>query len=188
MFAGQNERTPYLASRFYRAPEVILGMAYGAPLDIWATGASLFELYTGRILFPGASNNAMLRLMIELKGPPSKRMLRSGIFADKHFDLETGAFGAVGEDPVTKETVVRMMQTVKRKDDIARRIKAGGGTDEASRMSRAFADLLERMLVLDPEKRITPAEALRHPFITGDLGGSGAPAAGGGGGAGAHHG
>ena len=30
MFAGENERTPYLVSRFYRAPEVILGLAYGA--------------------------------------------------------------------------------------------------------------------------------------------------------------
>lgn len=168
MFAGENERTPYLASRFYRAPEVILGMAYGHPMDMWAMGATLYELYTGKILFPGGSNNAMLRLMMELKGKLPKRMLRAGIFADKHFDLETGEFGAVGEDPVTRDMVVKMMQNVQQKDDVAKRIQAGGGTDEASRGSRCFADLLERMLVLDPEKRITPAEALRHPFIQGD--------------------
>lgn len=113
MFAGENERTPYLVSRFYRAPEVVLGLAYGDrvrlalvpqpaqrclpaavtaagratlqpqqspliahscppppphaharadyPMDMWSIGCVLYELFTGRILFPGRTNNDMLR-------------------------------------------------------------------------------------------------------------------------------
>ncbi|XP_042000104.1 serine/threonine-protein kinase prpf4B-like isoform X2 [Salvia splendens] len=76
MFAGKNEITPYLVSRFYRAPEIILGLSYDLPMDIWSVGCCLFELYTGKVLFPGATNNDMLRLHMELKGPFPKKMLR----------------------------------------------------------------------------------------------------------------
>lgn len=106
MLAGMNEVTPYLVSRFYRAPEIseffhlvylileyscvfypnvlyltccflaVLGLPYDHPLDMWSVGCCLYELYTGKVLFPGPSNNAMLRLHMELKGPFPKKMLR----------------------------------------------------------------------------------------------------------------
>jgi len=44
---GDNELTPYLQSRFYRAPEVILGLPYSHPMDLWSIGCCLYELYTG---------------------------------------------------------------------------------------------------------------------------------------------
>lgn len=68
MFSGDNEITPYLVSRFYRAPEVILGLPYDHPMDMWSIGCVLYELFTGRILFPGRTNNDMLKLMMEVKG------------------------------------------------------------------------------------------------------------------------
>jgi serine/threonine-protein kinase PRP4 len=60
MFAGQNEITPYLVSRFYRPPEVVLGLEYSFPMDLWAIGCCLFELFTGKITFAGKSNNEMV--------------------------------------------------------------------------------------------------------------------------------
>ncbi|KAJ1931640.1 U4/U6 small nuclear ribonucleoprotein prp4, partial [Kickxella alabastrina] len=71
----ENEITPYLVSRFYRAPEIILGMAYGQAIDVWSLGATLFELYTGKIMFPGHNNNHMLQLMMETRGQFSNRIL-----------------------------------------------------------------------------------------------------------------
>ena len=65
---SENDITPYLVSRFYRAPEIILGLPYDYAIDIWSAGCTLFELYTGKILFPGRSNNQMLRLMMECRG------------------------------------------------------------------------------------------------------------------------
>eukprot|EP00959_Pyramimonas_sp_CCMP1952_P311575 6520681-Pyramimonas_sp.AAC.1 len=76
MFAGQNEITPYLVSRFYRPPEVVLGLEYSFPMDLWAIGCCLYELFTGRIAFPGKSNNEMLKLFMDMKGAFPKKILK----------------------------------------------------------------------------------------------------------------
>ncbi|KAG0487138.1 hypothetical protein HPP92_009233 [Vanilla planifolia] len=162
MFAGKNEITPYLVSRFYRAPEIILGLQYDHPLDIWSVGCCLFELYTGKVLFPGPSNNDMLRLHMELKGPFPKKMLRKAAFADQHFDQDLN-FHASEEDPVTKKTVKRLLFNIKPKD-IGTLIS--GSSVEDPKMLANFKDLLDRIFVLDPEKRMTVSQALSHPFIT----------------------
>ncbi|KAK8966008.1 Serine/threonine-protein kinase AFC2 [Platanthera guangdongensis] len=163
MFAGKNDLTPYLVSRFYRAPEIILGLPYDHPLDIWSVGCCLFELYTGKVLFPGPSNNDMLRLHMELKGPFPKKMLRKGAFIDKHYDQDLN-FHATEEDPVTKKTVKRLLLNIKPKD-IGSLISGSPGEDP--KMLANFKDLLERVFILDPEKRMTVSQALSHPFITG---------------------
>ena len=53
---------------------------------MWAVGCTLFEVYSGKILFPGKNNNEMLKLMMELKGKVPHRMARRGMFKDQHFD------------------------------------------------------------------------------------------------------
>lgn len=100
--ATENEITPYLVSRFYRAPEIskqfslfgseesspviVLGMPYEYGIDIWSVGCTLFELYTGKILFTGRSNNQMLRAIMECRGKFSHKILRRAQFASLHFD------------------------------------------------------------------------------------------------------
>ncbi|GFS44349.1 protein kinase superfamily protein [Actinidia rufa] len=169
MFAGKNEITPYLVSRFYRAPEIILGLSYDHPMDIWSVGCCLFELYTGKVLFPGATNNDMLRLHMELKGPFPKKMLRKGAFMEQHFDHDLN-FLATEEDPVTKKvginlkTIKRLIPSIKPKD-IGAIVTSSPGED--LKMLANFRDLLEKVFVLDPDKRITVSQALSHPFITG---------------------
>ncbi|KAL6969827.1 non-specific serine,threonine protein kinase [Sarracenia purpurea var. burkii] len=149
MFAGKNEITPYLVSRFYRAPEIILGLAYDHPVDIWSVGCCLFELYTGKVLFPGATNNDMLRLHMELKGPFPKKMLRKGAFTEQHFDQDLN-FLATEEDPVTKKTLKRLILNIKPKDIGAIVLSSLG---EDPKMLANFRDLLEKIFVLDPDKR-----------------------------------
>ncbi|KAI8376597.1 kinase-like domain-containing protein [Choanephora cucurbitarum] len=65
----------YIQSRFYRAPEVILGMDYGLAIDMWSTGCILAELYTGRPLFPGENEPDQLACIMQLIGLPSKDYL-----------------------------------------------------------------------------------------------------------------
>ncbi|XVE91409.1 hypothetical protein REPUB_Repub01dG0007000 [Reevesia pubescens] len=163
MFAGKNEITPYLVSRFYRAPEIILGLSYDHPMDMWSVGCCLFELYTGKVLFPGSTNNDMLRLHMELKGPFPKKMLRKGAFTEQHFDQDLN-FHATEEDPVTKKSMKRIILNIKPKD-ISSIIVGSSGED--LKMVANFKDLLEKIFVLDPEKRMTVTQALAHPFITG---------------------
>ncbi|CAF2090407.1 hypothetical protein HID58_023932 [Brassica napus] len=163
MFAGKNEVTPYLVSRFYRSPEIILGLAYDHPLDIWSVGCCLYELYCGKVLFPGATNNDMLRLHMELKGLFPKKMLRKGAFIDQHFDHDLN-FYATEEDTVSGKMMKRMILNVKPKD-FGSIIKGYPGEDP--KMLAHFRDLLDKMFILDPEKRLTVSQALAHPFITG---------------------
>ncbi|KAJ8774565.1 hypothetical protein K2173_017011 [Erythroxylum novogranatense] len=162
MFSGKNEVTPYLVSRFYRAPEVILGLAYDHPMDMWSVGCCLYELYTGKVLFPGPSNNDMLRLHMELKGPFPKKMLKKGAFVDQHFDHDLN-FHASEDDPVTQKTIKRMILNIKQKD-ISSIIKGSPGEDPKTLAH--FKDLLDKIFMLDPDKRITVSQALAHPFIT----------------------
>ncbi|PRQ40391.1 putative protein kinase CMGC-DYRK-PRP4 family [Rosa chinensis] len=165
MFAGKNEVTPYLVSRFYRAPEIILGLPYDHPLDIWSVGCCLFELYTGKVLFPGATNNDMLRLHMELKGPFPKKMLRKGAFTYQNFDQDLN-FHATEDDPVTKKVIKRVILNIKPKD-IGSMIAGSSGEDPDPKILADFKDLLDKMFVLDPDKRLTVSQGLNHPFITG---------------------
>lgn len=98
--ASENDITEYLVSRFYRAPEIILGMPYDFAIDMWSIGCTLYELYTGKILFTGRTNNQMLRSMMECRGRFSNKLLRKGQFAGQHFD-EMGNFRSVEKDHIT---------------------------------------------------------------------------------------
>lgn len=96
----ENEITPYLVSRFYRAPEIILGMPYDYAIDMWSIGCTLYELYTGKILFTGRTNNQMLRSIMECRGKFSVKLLKKGQFSPLHFD-EMGNFRSVEKDKIT---------------------------------------------------------------------------------------
>lgn len=78
----------------------VLGLPYDDSLDMWSIGCTLYELYTGKILFPGKSNNHMLHLMMDLKGKFNHRMIKKAQFGPMHFD-EGMNFVSVETDKVT---------------------------------------------------------------------------------------
>ncbi|KAK1852075.1 serine threonine-protein kinase prp4 [Colletotrichum chrysophilum] len=96
---AHNEITPYLVSRFYRAPEIILGMPYDYSIDMWSIGCTLYELYTGKILFAGDSNNQMLKAIMEIRGKITPKLYKRGQLAPMHFD-EQGNFVSMERDKV----------------------------------------------------------------------------------------
>ncbi|KAI1209112.1 kinase-like protein [Annulohypoxylon truncatum] len=169
---ANNEITPYLVSRFYRAPEIILGMPYDYAVDMWSIGCTLYELYTGKILFTGDSNNQMLKAIMEIRGKFSTKLYKRGELSHMHFD-EVGNFISHERDKALGKTTVRTLAIVKPTRDLRTRLLAasGGMNDVESRDLNHFVDLLERCLTLNPDKRITPAEALKHPFFTTKLAG-----------------
>lgn len=164
MMAGENEVTPYLVSRFYRPPEVILGMKYDYALDMWSVGSVIYELFTGRILFPGHSNNQMLKLMMDVKGGFTKKMLRKCVFADKHFEMHDPScpFISLEDDPITKTKVRKLVTSPAVKHNFTSLLSQCSGDKAKVAM---LADLLEKMMMLEPERRIDPDAALRHPFV-----------------------
>jgi serine/threonine-protein kinase PRP4 len=164
----ENATAPYLVSRFYRAPEIILGIPYDYGIDVWSVGCTLFELYTGKILFTGRNNNSMLRSIMECRGKFPNKVLRKGSLSFQYFD-DLLNFQAIDEDKLTGRTVTKMMD-IKAKPVRGLRerlVPKGKRMDEVERKEvELFADLLDKCLDLRGDKRITPSEALRHPFIT----------------------
>jgi len=167
-FADDAEITPYLVSRFYRAPEVILGMPFDYAIDMWSIGCTLFELYTGRILFPGADNNQMLRVIQECRGKFPIRMLKRSTLADRHFDLD-GTFFSQDRDKLTGKATLRPVNFNKAGagKDLRSRLNANakGMTPPEMQEHAAFVDLMDKCLQLDPARRISPNDALRHNFV-----------------------
>jgi serine/threonine-protein kinase PRP4 len=172
--------TPYLVSRFYRAPEIILGCEYSFPVDVFALGATLFELFTGKILFNSKSNNHALMKIMEVKGKCPKHCIKKGHLWKEHFDEGSLDFKYEDVDKYTKKSVSRVISDLAIKRDIfdmlVDRVGREKLTSEAKEDSQTiarikqFADLLHQMLTIDPEKRITANDALAHPFLEDRLG------------------
>jgi dual specificity tyrosine-phosphorylation-regulated kinase 2/3/4 len=66
----------YIQSRFYRSPEVILGMSYSMAIDMWSLGCILAELYTGFPIFPGENEQEQLACIMEVLGVPDKDIIQ----------------------------------------------------------------------------------------------------------------
>lgn len=162
---ADNDITPYLVSRFYRAPEIIIGKPYDYGIDMWSVGCTLYELYTGKILFPGSSNNHMIKLAMDLKGKMPNKMIRKGLFKDQHFDQNLN-FLYIEVDKVTEREKVTVMSTINPTKDLLADMIGGQRLPEDQRKKvMQLKDLLDSTLMLDPAKRISINQALQHPFI-----------------------
>ena len=83
---------------------LVLGISYDFGIDVWSIGCTLFELYTGKILFTGRSNNQMLRAIMECRGKFSHKILRKAQFAALHFD-DLLNFRSVEKDRLSNKVV-----------------------------------------------------------------------------------
>ena len=81
----------YLQSRYYRAPEIILGLPFCEAIDMWSLGCVVAELFLGWPLYPGSSEYDQIRYISQTQGLPSERMLNSATKTMKFFyrDMES---------------------------------------------------------------------------------------------------
>ncbi|KAI8039366.1 serine/threonine-protein kinase PRP4 homolog isoform X2 [Drosophila gunungcola] len=162
---SDNEITPYLVSRFYRSPEIILGIPYDYGIDTWSAGCTIYELYTGKILFSGKSNNQMLKFFMDVKGKIPNRIVRKGQFKEQHFDQSCN-FLYHEIDKLTEREKIVVMPVVKPSRSLHQELIADQNLPEDQhRKVTQLKDLLENMFALDPAKRISLNQALVHPFI-----------------------
>merc|ERR1711862_104441 len=97
MRMSERNCTDQMMPRHYRAPEVILGSEYNTQIDVWSTGATLFELATDTTLFEAKTNNGMLHEMLKVVGAFPKQFATSGKFALNHFDASSDFLNAKGD-------------------------------------------------------------------------------------------
>ena len=67
----------YIQSRFYRSPEVILGLPYDIAIDMWSLGCILSELASGYPLFPGENEQEQIQCVMEVLGVPPKKLIQA---------------------------------------------------------------------------------------------------------------
>ncbi|GMF64886.1 unnamed protein product [Phytophthora lilii] len=131
--------TEYVVTRWYRAPELLLGSAYGEGVDLWAAGCIFAEMLGRKPLFPGETYVHQLQLIMNVLGVPEEHSFK--------------------ENPLANKLKGRQLLS---------RTQAVAGIDTSTMFPNANPeglDLLWKMLVFDVEKRITVEEALRHPYL-----------------------
>jgi serine/threonine protein kinase len=79
----------YIQSRFYRSPEVLVGLPYTSAIDMWSLGCIATELFLGLPLFPGSSEYNQLSRIVEMLGTPPNYMIEVGKNAHRYFDRDS---------------------------------------------------------------------------------------------------
>ncbi|KAJ8248948.1 hypothetical protein GJAV_G00229520 [Gymnothorax javanicus] len=166
----------YLQSRYYRAPEIILGLAFCEAIDMWSLGCVIAELFLGWPLYPGALEYDQIRYISQTQGLPGEQLLNVGTKTSRFFcrDSPYAAWRLKSTEEHEAETGMKSKEARKYifscLDDIAHvnLVMNLEGSDTLAEKAdrREFVALLKTMLSIDAEKRIVPAEALNHPFIT----------------------
>ncbi|TNM91207.1 hypothetical protein fugu_003496 [Takifugu bimaculatus] len=168
----------YLQSRYYRAPEIILGLPFCEAIDMWSLGCVIAELFLGWPLYPGALEYDQIRYISQTQGLPGEHLLNVGTktarFFCKESDSPYAAWRLKSTDEHETETGMKSKEARKYifscLDDIAHvnLVMNMEGSDLLAEKAdrREFVGLLKKMLLIDAEERIAPVEALGHPFVT----------------------
>uniref|UniRef100_A0A8C4E9V8 non-specific serine/threonine protein kinase n=1 Tax=Dicentrarchus labrax TaxID=13489 RepID=A0A8C4E9V8_DICLA len=168
----------YLQSRYYRAPEIILGLPFCEAIDMWSLGCVIAELFLGWPLYPGASEYDQIRYISQTQGLPAEYLLSAGTKTSRFFNRGPDSSYPLWrlKTPSEHEMEMGIKSKEARKyifnclDDMMQVNLSSHleGTDMLAEKAdrREFIDLLKRMLRLDADKRITPTKTLGHPFVT----------------------
>lgn len=147
-YADQRVYT-YIQSRFYRSPEVLLGLPYGTPIDMWSLGCILAELYTGYPLFPGENEAEQLACIMEVLGLPPEEIILKASRKRLFFDSR-------GYPRTLTNSKGRKRKPGSR--DLASAIRSN---------DKLFVDFISQCLCWDARKRLSPEKALRHDWLRG---------------------
>uniref|UniRef100_A0A8C6KPR9 Stress-activated protein kinase JNK n=1 Tax=Nothobranchius furzeri TaxID=105023 RepID=A0A8C6KPR9_NOTFU len=139
--------TPYVVTRYYRAPEVILGMGYQANVDVWSVGCIVAEMIRGSVLFPGTDHIDQWNKVIEQLGTPSQDFLMKLNQSVRTYVENRPRYAGYSFEKLFPDALFPA-------DSDHNKLKASQARD-----------LLSKMLVIDASKRISVDEALQHPYI-----------------------
>ncbi|KAK6454579.1 serine-threonine protein kinase, PKA suppressor [Scheffersomyces xylosifermentans] len=182
----------YIQSRFYRSPEVILGLPYTESIDMWSLGCIVGELFLGLPMFPGTSEYNQIWKIVDMLGLPPRHMLEVGRNSMNFFKKIPAQPGeSRGTYQVkTYDEYLHFLETSKSKDDHPKKEQPNKNYFKhrllkdiilnyklpSKKMTNSMIekecqerllliDFLTKVLNLNPLERLTPQEALKHPFV-----------------------
>ncbi|KAH7820008.1 putative Serine-threonine protein kinase [Monocercomonoides exilis] len=184
----------YIQSRYYRAPEVLLGLPYSLSIDMWSVGCIAAELFLGHPLLPGQPEHDQLCRIQRIVGNiPSELAVKSASFQKYFID---DAASAEGVRLMNYEEYIASQQTAKLfnpsssstsstpskpprrypyegntlEDTIEmhhrRTTQQGNLLSKSANQRHCFIHFIRSILMIDARKRPSPFEMLQHPFIT----------------------
>ncbi|KAF9920553.1 dual specificity protein kinase yak1 [Linnemannia zychae] len=182
----------YIQSRFYRSPEVLVGLPYSSSIDIWSVGCIAAELFLGLPLFPGSSEYNQLSRIVEMLGILPTYMLEIGKTAHEFFEQVRPEHSKHSYNVAAgKKYRLKSMEAYSREHNVIEQpskryfqattlpdiinsypmMKKGMTQSEIEKemTNRAsFINFLQGLLNLNPIERWSPQQAKLHPFITGE--------------------
>ncbi|CAN0345175.1 unnamed protein product [Lampetra fluviatilis] len=140
----ENESVDYLFStQGYRAPEILLNLRVGTPLDMWSAGCIFAELSTGQQLLPCCSDLHEIVGITEILGKPPREMLTASPNCDEYFDVYGRLNWACRQHKTHRCSLNQFL----------------GSRD------LGFLDFINSILCWNPDTRCTPASALKHSWM-----------------------
>ncbi|XP_014283037.1 mitogen-activated protein kinase 9-like isoform X1 [Halyomorpha halys] len=135
--------SPYVVTRYYRAPEIILGIGYKENVDIWSIGCIFGEIITGNVMFRGNDQIDQWNKIIELLGTPSKDFIDT-----LRPDIQRYVQHLQYFPPTPFENIFHVLES-----------------DQNPEAMMDLRDLLSKMLIIDPRQRMSVDQALHHPYV-----------------------
>lgn len=182
----------YIQSRFYRSPEVILGLPYTESIDMWSLGCIVGELFLGLPMFPGTSEFNQIWKIVDMLGNPPRHMIEVGRNSLNFFHKlpPSTPDGKPLYQMKTHEEYIQFLASTKGKEENLKKEQANKNYFKhrllkdiilnyklpSKKMTNSMVekecqerlllhDFLTKVLNLNPLERLTPQEALKHPFV-----------------------
>nr|PNR57651.1 hypothetical protein PHYPA_004645 [Physcomitrium patens] len=140
---------PYVQSRSYRAPEVILGLPYDHKIDMWSLGCILAELCSGNVLFQNDSLATLLARVVGILGPIEPELLSKGRDTHKFFTKNHTLYERNQDSD-------QLEYLLPKKTSLAHRLPMG---------DQGFVEFVGYLLNINPLLRPNASEALKHPWL-----------------------
>ncbi|KAF8407031.1 hypothetical protein HHK36_006156 [Tetracentron sinense] len=153
--SGSQNHRYLITARHYRAPEVILGIGWSYPSDLWSVGCILTELFSGKTLFRPRESFEHLAIMERVSGPfPVHMIQKSNWNAEKYFKggvKLNWPGGTISKESITSVNNLNCLRALVPRN--------------ANSSKKSLGDLLHGLLKLDPSERLTARQALNLPFF-----------------------
>ena len=121
---------------WYRAPEILLGFpSYGCPIDLWSIGVIMTEILTGEVMFRADTEEEQLTVIFSVLGTPTSQSWPAAYNLPNFREISTASLENTLQQRLSPD------------------------------LSDLAVDLIQNLLILNPDDRMTASEALRHDFL-----------------------